>query len=353
MEAVLEAARDLGGIKAACRALGASRATHYRRTRPKYGPRRRARSPRALSAEERGQVLETMSSERFADQAPAEVHAALLDEGRYQCSVRTMYRVLAQSVGVRERRDQLRHPHYPKPQLRAAAPNQVWSWDITKLLGPAKWSYFYLYVILDIYSRYVVGWMVAHRESAELARRLVIETCRKERVEPGQLGLHADRGPSMTSKTLAQLLADLSITKTHSRPHVSNDNPFSESQFKTMKYRPDFPDCFGSLEDARSFCANYFDWYNNQHHHGGLGFLTPAQVHHGLAPGALQHRQAVLERAYQAYPQRFPHGAPTVAAPPTEVWINPPQHIDLAPAAELDRDIVTKSATRAHIELPA
>ncbi len=332
MEAVCDAARDLGGIKPACDALGASRATHYRGLRPKFGPRRRPSSPRALSTDERAQVLETLNSERFADQAPAEVHAALLDEGRYQCSVRTMYRILEQSTGVRERRDQLRHPSHPKPQLRAAAPNHVWSWDITKLLGPTKWSYYYLYVILDIYSRYVVGWLLAHRESAELARRLILETCRKERVEIGQLGLHADRGPSMTSKTVAQLLADLGITKTHSRPHVSNDNPFSESQFKTMKYRPDFPDRVGSLEDGRSFCVDYFDWYNNHHHHSGLGFLTPAQVHHGLAAGALEQRQVVLERAYQAHPERFPHGAPTVSAPPTEVWINPPQHLALAPA---------------------
>ena len=251
---------------------------------------------------------------------------------------------------MRERRDQLRHPRYSKPQLRAAAPNQVWSWDITKLLGPAKWSYYYLYVIIDIYSRYVVGWLLAHRESAELARRLILETCNKERVALGQLGLHADRGPSMSSKTVAQLLADLGITKTHSRPHVSNDNPFSESQFKTMKYRPDFPDSIASLEDGRRFCVDYFDWYNNRHHHSGLGFLTPAQVHHGLAPDALQHRQAVLERAYEAHPERFPRGAPTVAAPPSEVWINPPQHVALAHPAELDGGVVTKSLSRAHFE---
>jgi putative transposase len=349
MEAVRAAVSDLGGIKPACEALGASRATYYRRSRPKFGPRRRPSSPRALSTDERAQVLETLNSERFADQAPSEVHAALLDEGRYQCSVRTMYRILEQSTGVRERRDQLRHPCYSKPQLRAAAPNQVWSWDITKLLGPAKWSYYYLYVIIDIYSRYVVGWLLAHRESSELARRLILETCKKERVEVGQLGLHADRGPSMSSKTVAQLLADLGITKTHSRPHVSNDNPFSESQFKTMKYRPDFPDSIGSLEDGRAFCAEYFDWYNNRHHHSGLGFLTPAQVHHGLAPDALLHRQAVLERAYDAHPERFPRGAPTVAAPPSEVWINPPQHVALAPA-ELKPGIVTKSLSRAHFE---
>jgi putative transposase len=335
MAAVCDAAGDLGGIQAACEALGASRATHYRRTRPKHGPRRRPSSPRALSEAERAGVLETLNSERFVDQAPSEVHAELLDEGRYQCSVRTMYRILRQSSGVRERRDQLRHPHYPKPQLRAAAPNQVWSWDITKLLGPNRRNYYHLYVILDIYSRYVVGWLLAHRETATLARRLILETCRKEGVEPGQLGLHADRGSSMISKTVAQLLADLGITKTHSRPHVSNDNPFSESQFKTMKYRPAFPDCFGSLEDGRRFCIDYFDWYNNHHHHSGLGFLTPAQVHHGLAAGALERRQTVLERAYQAHPERFPSGAPRVSAPPSEVWINPPQHVALVPAEQL------------------
>jgi putative transposase len=277
------------------------------------------------------QVLETLNSERFVDQAPAEVHAELLDEGRYQCSVRTMYRILAESVGVRERRNQLRHPHYPKPELRAAAPNQVWSWDITKLLGPKKWSNFHLYVIIDIYSRYVVGWLIAPRESATLARRLVLETCRKECVAVGQLGLHADRGSAMCSKTLGQLLADLGITKTHSRPHVSNDNPFSESQFKTMKYRPDFPDCFGSIEDARRFCVGYFDWYNNHHHHSGLGFLTPAQVHQGLVSEILVKRQAVLRNAYDAHPERFASGSPNVSAPPSEVWINPPQHVTLTP----------------------
>lgn len=335
MAAVAAAATDLGGVRAACEALGASRASHYRRSRPKQGPRRRPRSPRALSEPERAAVLETLNSERFVDQAPAEVHAELLDQGRYQCSVRTMYRILQASTGVRDRRDQLHHPHYSKPELHAAAPNQVWSWDITKLLGPKKWVHFHLYVIIDIYSRYVPGWLLAPRECAALARRLVLETCKKERVEPGQLGLHADRGSSMSSKVLAQLLADLGVTKTHSRPHVSNDNPFSESGFKTMKYRPDFPDCFGSLEDARRFCIDYFDWYNNHHHHSGLGFLTPAQVHHGLAAGVLAQRQSALERAYEAHPERFPGGPPSAAAPPSDVWINPPQHVTLVPANEL------------------
>jgi putative transposase len=315
MQAVPEAAGELGGTKPACEALGVSRATYYRGRLPKAEPRRRRPPPRALDEAERRQVLETLNSERFVDQAPAEVHAALLDEGRYHCSVRTMYRILAASAQVRERRDQLRHPAYTKPELCATGPNQVWSWDITKLLGPTKWTYFYLYVILDIFSRYVVGWLLAHRESAALAKRLIAETCSKEGIEPGQLGLHADRGTSMTSKTVAQLLADLAITKTHSRPHVSNDNPFSESAFKTMKYRPDFPEHFGSAEHGRAFCRPFFDWYNTRHHHSGLGFPMP----------------------------------------PREVWINPPAvpivgaHppvLATAPSAA-----VIKSLTRAHVEL--
>jgi putative transposase len=351
MQAVPEAASELGGTKPACEALGLSRATYYREARPKVGCRRRPSSPRALSEHERKQVLDTLNSERFIDQAPAQVHATLLDEGRYHCSVRTMYRILDENAQVRERRDQLRHPRYEVPELRATGPNQVWSWDITKLLGPTKWTYFYLYVILDIFSRNVVGWLLAHRESATLAMKLIEETCRKEGIEPGQLGLHADRGPSMTSKTVAQLLADLAITKTHSRPHVSNDNPFSESQFKTMKYRPDFPERFGSLEHGRAFCRPFFDWYNTRHHHSGLGFLTPAQVHQGLADGALSHRQAVLLRAYAAHPERFPHGAPSVAAPPREVWINAPGIPIVGANAPAPARVITKSLSRANLEL--
>jgi putative transposase len=324
MTSVDQAAHELGGKKPACDALGVSRATYYRRQRPTAQRNPRPRPPRALRDDERQRVLDTLNSERFADQPPAQVHAALLDEGTYLCSPRTMYRVLGASELVRERRNQLRHPHYAKPELLATGPNQVWSWDITKLKGPVTWSYFHLYVILDIFSRYVVGWLLADRESATLAKRLIAETCEKERVAPGELTLHADRGTSMRSKTLAQLLADMSITKTHSRPHVSNDNPFSESQFKTMKYRPEFPERFGSREDGLGFCRRFFDWYNTRHHHSGLGFLTPAQVHHGLADGALAHRATVLRRAHAAHPERFPHGAPRVATPPPAVWINPP-----------------------------
>ena len=232
------------------------------------------------------------------DKAPATVYATLLDEGTYLCSTRTMYRILGEEGEVRERRDQLRHPHYSAPQLLATGPNQVWSWDITKLLGPVKWSYFYLFVILDLFSRYVVGWMIAHRESAVLAERLIRETCEKQNIEPGQLTIHADRGSSMTSKPVALLMADLGITKTHSRPHVSDDNPYSESQFKTLKYHPTFPERFGSIEDARSFCQQFFPWYNTEHRHSGIGLLTPATVHYGKDAIVTNQRELVLTAAF-------------------------------------------------------
>jgi len=270
------------GIAATCAALGLPRATYYRR-RPQNAPPRRRPSPRALSDSERMAVLAVLHEPRFVDLAPAEVYATLLDEGQYLCSERTMYRVLAGHREVRERRDQLRHPHYAAPELLARRPNELWSWDITKLLGPAKWTYFYLYVMLDVFSRYVVGWMIAHRESATLAERFIHETCVRQGIERGQLTIHADRGSAMTSKPVAFLLADLGVNKTHSRPHVSNDNPFSEAQFKTLKYRPMFPDRFGSIQDARAHCHGFFTWYNTEHHHVGLGLLTPADVHHGLA----------------------------------------------------------------------
>ncbi len=258
------------------------------------------------------------------DSSPAEVYATSLDEGRYLCSERTMYRILAEHAEIRERRNQLRHPRYTKPELLATGPNQVWSWDITKLKGPAKWTYFYLYVILDIFSRYVVGWMIAHRESATLARRLIADTCAKQGIKDGQLTVHADRGSSMTSKLVAQLLADLGVTKTHSRPHVSNDNPYSESQFKTMKYRPGFPARFGCIEDARGFCRSFFDWYNREHRHGGIGLITPEAVHHGRAAAIRACRQRVLEEAYLANPERFVRGRPTPPPLPQAAWINPP-----------------------------
>ena len=236
-----------------------------------------------------------------------------------------MYRLLEDADEVRERRDQLRHPAYARPELLASRPNEVWSWDITKLLGPAKWSYFYLYVLLDIFSRYVVGWMVAHRESAQLAKKLIAESVRKQAIERGQLTVHADRGSSMTSKPVALLLADLGVTKTHSRPSVSNDNPFSEAQFKTLKYRPEFPDRFGSIEDARTFCVGFFDWYNNRHYHSGLALLAPTTVHYGETAAVIERRGEVLAAAYAAHPERFVRRAPRPAEPPTAVWINPPK----------------------------
>jgi putative transposase len=280
--------------------------------------------------------LDILHAPRFVDLAPAQVYAGLLDEGRYVCSERTMYRILAAHQEVRERRDQLRHPSYVAPQLLATAPNQLWSWDITKLLGPAKWTYFYLYVILDVFSRYVVGWMVAHRESAPLAEKLIRDTCARQGIVPGQLTIHADRGSSMTSKPVAFLLADLGVTKTHSRPHVSDDNPFSEAQFKTLKYRPDFPERFGSIMDARGFCQMFFRWYNTEHHHSGIGLLTPRDVHLGRATTRVAARAEVLALAYSAHPERFVRGVPQPTAAPTAVWINPPKAPPAAGAKKLD-----------------
>jgi putative transposase len=274
---------------------------------------------------ERETVLEELHSERFVDKTPSEAYATLLDEDRrYLCSIRTMYRILAANREVRERRNQRRHPVHPKPVLVARAPNQVWSWDITKLRGPEKWLVYYLYVLMDIFSRYVVGWMVAERELAALAERLILESCAKQGIVRDQLTVHADRGPSMTAGTVVQLYAMLGITPSHSRPRVSNDNPYSESQFKTLKYQPGFPDRFGGPGHARSHCAEFMNWYNVEHHHTGLALLTPAVVHHGHASAVLEARQRILDRAYAEHPERFVQGPPRVAQPPKEVWINQP-----------------------------
>lgn len=317
------------GVKAACAALNFPRASFYRSRGLGIAPASiRAPQPapaRALAAAERDAVLACLHEERFHNAAPAAVYATLLDEGRYHCSIRTMYRILANVGETRERRDQLVHPPYKKPELLATGPNQLWSWDITKLLGPAKWTYYYLYVILDVYSRYVVGWMVADGESAQLAQRLIADSCEKQAIQPGQLTIHADRGSSMTSKPVAFLMADLGITKTHSRPHVSDDNPYSESHFRTLKYRPGFPPRFGSLQDARAFAQGFFAWYNQEHRHCGLGLLSPAVVHHGLAPAAIERRRKVLDTAYRAHPERFVRRPPQPLPAPQEVWINKPQ----------------------------
>ena len=278
----------------------------------------------ALVPTERQAILDVLHSERFVDQSPAEVYATLLEEQRYLGSVRTMYRVLAEAHEVRERRAHAQHPSYAKPELVATAPNQVWSWDITKLKGPVPYLYYALYVILDLFSRYVVGWMVAVNESAHLAERLIEQTCAKQGIQPQQLTIHADRGAPMRSKLVALLFSDLGIAASHSRPRVSNDNPFSEAQFRTFKYRPEFPVRFGSLEHARGVSHDLFTWYNNAHHHSGLRYLTPADVHYGRADQVLQVRHRARLAAYAAHPERFVNGPPRPETLPTAVWINPP-----------------------------
>ena len=315
------------GRRALCHSVGLARASFYRRRRPTPSlppPPSRAPSPRALAADERQAMLATLHSERFVDQSPAEVHATLLEEQTYLGSVRTMYRVLAEAHEVRERRAQARHPVYTKPELVATGPNQIWSWDITKLKGPIPYLYYSLYVILDLFSRYVVGWMVARHENAHLAERLIAATCLKQGIAPQQLTIHADRGAPMRSKLVALLFSDLSINASHSRPRVSNDNPFSESQFRTLKYRPEFPDRFGSLEHARGVSRDLFAWYNNAHHHSGLSYLTPADVHYGRAATVLAVRHRTRLAAYAAHPERFVQGPPRPETLPTAAWINRP-----------------------------
>ena len=319
---------QLVGVAAACAAFELARASFYR-ARRRVASRltaehRRSAPARSLGAGGRGAVLAVLLEARVADLSVPEGWAALLDEGRYLCSISTMYRVLRGVGESGERRAQRRHPHYAVPRLVASGPNQVWSWDITKLAGPVKWLYFSLYVLLDIFSRYVVGWLVAEREDGELAGRLIAESCVKQAVAPGALTVHSDRGSPMKAKPLVRLLAELGVGRSLSRPRVSNDNPFSESQFKTLKYCPAFPERFGSLYDARAFCQNFFTWYNREHHHSGLALLTPESVHYGLAEGIIDERQAVLDRAFAAYPDRFVMGRPRPLRPPATVWINPP-----------------------------
>ena len=300
--------------------------SHHRQSPPPPKPGRvPAPQPRALSEVERKDLHRVLDSEEFVDQAPATVYAKLLDQGVYLASVPTMYRVLRAHDEVRERRRQASHPAAKKPELLAAKPNQVYSWDITKLLGPVKWTWFYLYVILDIYSRYVPGWMLARAENARLAEVLLADTAAKQGIGPGQLTIHADRGSPMTAKPVALLLADLGVTKSHSRPHVSNDNPYSESQFRTMKYRPEFPERFGSFQDAHAFCGRFFRWYNDEHRHSGIGFHTPADVHYGRAELVRARRAEVLSAAYAEHPERFVRKLPEPPALPTMVWINQPK----------------------------
>lgn len=330
-QAVTELAEQTS-LQEACELLAYPRSSYYRQqqAKPAQEPPPTRPSPRSLMTTEQEAVRSTLNSDRFVDSSPRQVYGTLLDEGEYLCSVSTMYRVLRAHDELRERRDQKRHPAYAKPELLATAPNQVWSWDITKLREPVPHVYYYMYTVLDIFSRYVVGYLVAERELATLARQLVADSCAKQGIEPDQLILHADRGSSMTSKTLA--LADtstssvqaLGVGKSHSRPYTSDDNPYSEAQFKTMKYRPDYPDRFGGLQHARSWSRSFFHWYNQEHRHTSLGLMTPATVHYGLAAELTVKRQAVLAAAYEKHPERFVKGEPQAPQLPTAVWINPP-----------------------------
>jgi putative transposase len=321
--------RPIIGTTKALSATGVDRATWYRAHRQSPAPVRPERvitpQPRALSLVERKEIKRVLDSDEFVDEAPATVYAKLLDQGTYLASVSTMYRVLHEHDEVRERRRQATHPAHKKPELIAEGPNQCWSWDITKLHGPEKWTYYYLYVILDIWSRYVVGWMLARAERAELSKRLIAESIAKQGVTKGQLTIHSDRGSPMIAKGVAHLLADLGVTKSLSRPHVSNDNPFSESQFRTFKYRPDFPDRFGSYEDAKGHCGHFFPWYNDDHRHSGIGLHTPADVHYGRAEAIRQQRGVVLLNAYGNHPERFVRQIPTPPALPVAAWINKPE----------------------------
>ncbi len=324
MNAAMIVLVQLVGIVAACAALGINRATFYRARRPVQPAKSRPRPARSLPDEERSNILLELNSVRFADKAPAQIYATLLDENKFLCSIRTMYRILAAAGQTQERRNQRRHPAHTKPQLVARAPNQVWVWDITKVPGAERGVYYCLYVVLDIFSRAVVGWTIASTESADLWRDVVEDACKRHGIEPGQLTIHADRGSPMTAKSTALLYADLGITASHSRPRVSNDNAFAETAFKTLKYRPEVPERFGSLEDARVFFAKLLTWYNEHHFHSGIALLTPADVHAGTASQIVAARQRVLDAAHQAHPERFPNGAPTHPEVPAEVWINQP-----------------------------
>lgn len=349
MSAITELAQSLS-VQQACAVFGFPRSTFYRRQQAKVVVEKsqRPRSSRALCADERAQVRNLLESERFVDASPYEIYATLLDEGSYHCSIRTMYRILHEQGEVQERRNQLRHPSYTKPELLATAPNQLWSWDITKLRGSTTWLYYYLYVVLDVFSRYVVGWLLADHESADLAEQLIRQSCANQGIARDQLTLHADRGAAMIAKSLAQLLTDLGVDKSHSRPHTPDDNPFSEAQFKTMKYQPDYPDRFDSKAHALTWVRTFFPWYNHQHHHTGLGLLTPAQVHCGQAPEILAKRQVTLAAAYQRHPERFVHGLPQPLPLPAAVWINPPTTVqaDNQPRAvrdKIDDGVITAS----------
>jgi putative transposase len=323
METTQQLAQQIG-ISQACHHLGVPRSSLYRARQLQKATKPRPTPARALSDQERDAVRQVLNSERFVDKAPRQVYATLLDEGQYLCHWRTMYRIMAQFGENRERRNQLRHPTYAKPELVATGPNKLWSWDITKLKGPTKYSAFYLYVIIDVYSRFVVGWLLAEKESEMLAQQLISQTCRNQGIAREQLTLHADRGGAMRAKSVAQLLSDLGVTKSHARPHTPDDNPFSEAHFKTLKYQPDYPDRFVSFQEALAWTRSFITFYNFDHYHSALSLLTPAVVHYGLADHCQAQRQQVLQAAYQQHPERFVKGVPALTPLPTEVWINQP-----------------------------
>jgi len=336
MDAGVKELEPVIGVRAACKALAVDRPGYYRRHRksppapkPEGVP---AVQARALTEVERKEVRRVLESPEHVDEAPATVYAKLLDEGVYLCSERTMYRVLHEHDEVKERRRQATHPAKVKPELIATKPNQVWSWDISKLRGPARWTWYYLYTILDIFSRYVVGWMLAHSENGRLAKALISNAVEQQGVVKDQLTIHADNGSPMVARPVVYLYAELGVIKSYSRPHTSNDNPYSESHFRTLKYRPELPDRFGSFEDAHAYCARFFSWYNDEHRHSGIGFHTPADVHYGRAEKIRQHRAEVLSAAYAAHPERFVRKAPVPPAIPVVSWINEPR--EEAPTAQ-------------------
>lgn len=333
MEATSELVAEMG-VRAACAGMGLQRGSYYRARREarpaQHTVRRPRRSPLALSEGERQAVVDVLHSPEYVDVAPRTAYAMLLDAGIFLASVSTFYRILRACSGTRGRRDELAHPAYTRPELLATRPCEVWSWDITKLKGPVKSAHFHLYVILDIFSRYVVGWMIADRESDHLAEALIGHTCDKEGIVPGQLTLHADRGAAMRSKLVADLLVDLDVVKSHSRPYTSDDNPFSEAQFKTMKYRPGFPERFHSLDEARAFCQTFFTWYNYDHRHSGIGYMTPAAMHTEVAPLIYQQRDSILQNAFARHPNRFKNSRPRPPALPTEAGINMPKAVAIA-----------------------
>jgi putative transposase len=319
---------EIHGVLAACDALGVSRATFYRARKPQKSKAARPTPKRALCEAERQAVLAVCHSEEFVDRPPATIHATLADRGTYLCSARTMYRILDAAAEVKERRKQATHPVYVKPELCALAPNQVWSWDITDLKGPVRGSRYKLYVTIDLFSRLVVGWTLQYKEDEEIAKEFHRQNYIRHGIRPGDLIQHSDNGAAMISNTVNQLLIDLGVARSRSRPHVSDDNPYSESQFKTLKYSPGFPERFGSIEDARSFCRRYFHWYNHKHRHSGIGMMTPASVHEGRAEAIYEARQVVLDLAFQSHPERFTKGRPKPPALPGPAWINRPESLE-------------------------